>query len=298
MSIFASIREFIREKILSRFTSRAALVIVVLICVMLLLIQYFRRDDAVSPLSIAGVVVIPFQEGVNRAGNFLFRTEQERLSLNEAKDRIKELEGEVASLQRELDGLQQISVENAELRALLSAAEQYPEYEMEEALIIGNDGVNSFERFTINKGTADGIRVNMNVINQDGLIGIVTYTGLNYAVVTSIIEDGVNVSAMTKNGHENCIVTGDLLHSGTERLVLENALGDVDFSADSTLLTSNISDRFLPGLLIGYAVDVTQNEGGLTQSGYVTTAVDFNRLKEVLVITTMREALQDQEEKK
>ena len=169
---------------------------------------------------------------------------------------------------------------------------------MEEALIIGNDGVNSFERFTINKGTSDGIRVNMNVINDEGLIGIVTYAGLNYAVVTSIIEEGMNVSAMTKNGHENCIVSGDFAQSGKGRLLLENALSSVDLQNDGTLVTSFISDRFLPNLLIGYAVDVTENEGGLTQSGYVTTAVDFSRLSEVLVITTMHDTLQDAEEGK
>ena len=298
MSIIASIGRFIKERILSHFTSKVALIIVVFFCVLSLMYQYFKRDDAVSLLSIAGAVVEPFQEGANTVGSFLFRKEQDRISLAEAKAKIRELQRENADIRRSLDSLNQMAVENAELRSLLHAKEQYPEYEMEEALIIGCDGVNSFERFTINKGTSDGIRVNMNVINDDGLIGIVTYTGLNYAVVTSIIEEGMNVSAMTKNGHENCIVSGDLANSGKGKLILENALSDVDFKNDGTLVTSYISDRFLPNLLIGYAVDVEENEGGLTQSGFVTTAVDFSRLSEVLVITTMHDKLLDQEEGK
>ena len=243
-------------------------------------------------------MVIPFQEGVNKVGSALFRNEQDRLSLNEAKERIKELERENMELTQKLENMNQTALQNTELRGLLKASEQYPDFEMEEALIIGNDGVNSFERFTINKGTADGIRVNMNVINKDGLIGIVTFTGLNYAIVTSIIENGMNVSAMTRTGHENCIVTGDLAHSGTGTMLLENARSDVDFSGDGALVTSFISDKFLPGLLIGYAKDVTVNAGGLTQSGTVTTAVDFTRLSEVLVITTLREALVDSEDGK
>ena len=105
----------------------------------------------------------------------------------------------------------------------------------------------------------------------------------------------MNVSAMTKNGHENCIVSGDLARSGNGRLLLENALSGVDLLNDGTLVTSYISDRFLPNLLIGYAVDVHENEGGLTQSGYVTTAVAFTRLSEVLVITTMHDKLLDSE---
>ena len=295
MSIFANIGQFIKTRILSHFTSKVALIVVVLACVLSLMYQYFKRDDAVSILSIAGAVVEPFQEGANTVGSFIFRTEQDRISLEDAKEQIKEQQREIADLKRSLDELNQLQVENATLRALLNAKEQYPEYEMEEALIIGNDGVNSFERFTINKGTSDGIQVNMNVINDEGLIGIVTYTGLNYSVVTSIIEEGMNVSAMTKNGHENCIVSGDLARSGNGRLLLENALSGVDLLNDGTLVTSYISDRFLPNLLIGYAVDVHENEGGLTQSGYVTTAVDFTRLSEVLVITTMHDKLLDSE---
>lgn len=298
MSIFANFVQFIKEHILSHFTSKVALIAVVLACVLSLMYQYFRRDDAVSLLSIAGAVVEPFQEGANTVGDFLFRKEQDRISLTEAKNQIRELKREIADLRRNLDSMNQMSVENANLQALLQAKEQYPEYEMEEARIIGNDGVNSFVRFTINKGTSDGIRVNMNVINDEGLVGIVTYTGLNYAVVTAIIEEGMNVSAMTKNGHENCIVSGDLARSGQGKLLLENALSDVDLTNDGTLVTSFISDRFLPNLLIGYAVDVQENEGGLTQSGYVTTAVDFTRLDEVLVITTMHEELKDSEEGK
>ncbi len=298
MSILASIRQFIKEHILSHFTSKMALIGVVLICTASLLYQYFRRDDSASLMSVVGAVIEPFQEGANTVGRFLFRSEQDRISLSDAREKIRELQRENEDLRRDLNDLRQLSVENAELRGLLHAKEQYPAYEMEEALIIGNDGVNSFERFTINKGTSDGIKVNMNVINAEGLVGIVTYTGLNYAIVTSIIEEGMNVSAMTKNGRENCIVSGDLKRSGTGRLLLENALIDVDLLNDGTLVTSNISDRFLPDLLIGYAVDVTENEGGLTQSGYVTTAVDFTKLNEVLVITTMREELKDEEEGK
>ena len=295
MSLFASIGEFIKKRILSHLTPKMALIAVVSVCVILLMLQYFRREDAVSPLSIAGVVVIPFQEGVNKVGSVLFKSEQDRLSLSEAKERISALEQENLELLKKLENMNQTALENTELRGLLKATEQFPEFEMEAALIIGNDGVNSFERFTINKGTADGIRTDMNVINKDGLIGIVTYTGLNYAVVTSIIEDGMNVSAMTRTGHDNCIVTGDLSHSGTGTLLLTNARSDVDRTKDGALVTSLISDRFLPGLLIGYAGDVTVNAGGLTKSGTVTTAVDFTRLSEVLVITTLREELKETE---
>lgn len=296
MTTLQSIGKFLKDHVFSRFKAKVALFVVTALCLASLLYQYFMREDAISIVTIAGAVVVPFQEGVNEIGGFLFKKESDRIELAEAKKEIEELERENAELYRKIDDLRSLGVENEELRSLLFAKERLQDYEMEEAQIIGNDGVNCFERFTINKGSVDGIKVNMNVINNDGLIGIVTHVGLNYAIVTSIIEDGMNVSAMTKNGHENCIVSGDLSLSGAHEMRLDNALASVKLEEDSTLVTSYISDKFLPNLLIGYAEEVTVNSGDLTKSATVKTAVDFTDLNEVLVITTMREDLKETEE--
>ena len=56
------------------------------------------------------------------------------------------------------------------------------------------------------------------------------------------------------------------------------------------IVTSNISEKYLPGILIGYAKDVTTDANNLTQSGYLVPAVDFEHLQEVLVITQKKEA--------
>ncbi len=293
MSIFSSIGKFFKVHIFDHFTAKVCLILVTVLCVVSLLYHYFMREDAVSVVTVVGAVVVPFQEGANKVGSLLFKAEEERMNLVQAQEKIAELESLNADLNRKLDDADSLFVENEELRALLLAKERLSDYEMLEAEVIGNDGINCFERFTINRGSMDGIKVDMNVINNDGLIGVVTQVGLNYAIVTSIIEDGMNVSAMTKNGHENCIVTGDLTNSGKSTLLLKNALTDVDLKGDSTLVTSYISDKYLPNLLIGYAENVTVNNGSLTQSGTVKTAVDFSRISYVLVITTMREELQE-----
>ena len=295
MTVFSSIKAFFENHIFSKFTSRIVIVIISALCVFSILFHYFTREDAVPLTTVVGVFVVPFQEGANEVGSFLFRTDQNRRNLKEARAYINDLEKENLELKRKLDDVSSVLVENEEFRALLRAKERLSDYEMEEAKVIGNDGINSFERFTINKGSMDGIKVDMNVINADGLVGIVTDVGLNYAIVTSIIEDNMNVSAMTRFGHENCIASGDLELSGTGKMNLTNALSTFDVEKDNGIVTSDISDKFLPGLLIGYAEDVTLNSDGLTKSGTIRTAVDFNRLNEVLVITTMREQLQETE---
>jgi len=290
------IKEFYRNHIRRRLTSGAALLVVVVLCLTSLTLRYFSRDDAISPLLLAGAVVVPLQEGINEIGSFLFRSEQERLDLRAAREQIEELEKENIALRMRIDGLDDLESENRELRTLLNAAERLTEYSFVEATVIGNDGVNIFRRFLINRGTRDGIAVDMNVVSEDGLVGLVTEVGLNYAVVTTIIEDGINVSAMTKNGHENCIVTGDASVSGPSVLKLGNVLLSVDIENDFTLVTSDISDKYLPGLLIGYADQLTPNADGLTRSGTVSTAADFTKLKEVIVITDLKEKTKEAEE--
>ncbi|MFQ9934619.1 MAG: rod shape-determining protein MreC, partial [Lachnospiraceae bacterium] len=49
-----------------------------------------------------------------------------------------------------------------------------------------------------------------------------------------------------------------------------------------------ISDKYVPGILIGYVSDITDDSNNLTKSGYVTPVVDFTSIEEVLVITQLK----------
>ena len=56
-------------------------------------------------------------------------------------------------------------------------------------------------------------------------------------------------------------------------------------------MTSHVSDRFVQGLFIGYVSEIEVDSNNLTRSGYITPAVDFTKLQEVLVITTTKDDL-------
>ena len=56
---------------------------------------------------------------------------------------------------------------------------------------------------------------------------------------------------------------------------------------------SNISDKYLPGILIGYVSEVEQDSNNITKSGTITPAVDFEHLEEVLVIRKMKQQIED-----
>ena len=150
---------------------------------------------------------------------------------------------------------------------------------------------NWFNTFTIDKGSKDGIKADMNVIAGSGLVGIVTDVGKNYAVVRSIIDDNSNVSGMMLSTNDNCIVSGNLKSMTESNMILFSNLEDVDHkvSTGESVITSNISDKYLPGLLIGYVTEVTDDNNNLTKSGKITPVVDFKHLQDVLVITQLKE---------
>ena len=61
------------------------------------------------------------------------------------------------------------------------------------------------------------------------------------------------------------------------------------------VVTSHISSKYLQGILIGYVSEITTDANNLTRSGYITPAVDFQHLQEVLVITTTKEEMLEKE---
>ena len=130
----------------------------------------------------------------------------------------------------------------------------------------------------------------MNVIADGGLVGIVTETGSHWATVRSIIDDSSNVSAMAASTLDTCLVTGDLtlMEDGKLQFIQMYDKEDV-VSIGDKIVTSNISDKFLRGILIGYISDISTDANNLTKSGYLVPVVDFGHLQEVLVIKKIKE---------
>ena len=155
--------------------------------------------------------------------------------------------------------------------------------------MIGKDSGNWFSTFTIDKGSADGIRVDMNVMAGSGLAGIVTKTGPHWATVRSIIDDESNVSSMILTTTDRCMVRGDLTLMADGKIRFEQLENnDNEVAVGEQIVTSHISDKYLQGILVGYINEINVDANNLTRSGYITPVVDFKNLQEVLVITTTK----------
>lgn len=266
-------------------------------CIIMMLLSSFS-DRASGPFkALANVTVIPLQQGINHIGSWLGDMTENFETMQQLRSENEKLQEQVDSLMTENNYLQEERYELERLQELYQLDSNYAEYEKTAAHVIGSDSGNWFSTFTIDKGSEDGIAVDMNVMAGSGLVGIVVDVGPTWAKVRSIIDDSSNVSGMVLSTSDRCIVSGDLalMSDGQIRFEqMENNENEV--SVGDQIVTSYISDKYLQGILIGYVSEVTVDSNNLTRSGYITPAVDFKNIQEVLVITTTKAQLTGESE--
>lgn len=259
------------------------------VCIVLIILS-FVMDGFLRPVKNAvAKAVIPVQTGMNQIGTWI---SDKADSLNELKDVMAEneaLKKEIAQYKEEKSISVQEKNELKRLRELYKLDNQYSAYPKVGARIISKNTGNWFSTFTINKGSDDGIAVDMNVIGSGGLVGIVAEVGDKYAIVRGIIDDESNVSAQFSSTSDGCMVKGDLTLINDGILSVINIKKDAKVSEGDMIVTSNISSKFLPGILIGYAKNIKEDPNNLTKSAQLTPVVDFAHLEEVLVITKLKD---------
>lgn len=269
------------------------LLILAIICIVLMGLSGFAESGK-GPLSwAAGYTIVPMQKGINRVGMWIGDVSENFATLQEIKKENKELKSRLEEMTTENNRLQQNSATLERYKELYKMDQNTADYPKVAANVIASENSNWFSKFTIDKGSNDGIREDMNVLSGTGLVGIVTEVGPNWATVSSIIDDK-NVSAMILTTFDKCIVSGDLQTGQDGLLKFEQlANNENEVAVGEQVVTSNISSKYLQGLLVGYISEVNVDSNNLTRSGYIIPATDFKELQEVLVITTTKQDLID-----
>ena len=238
----------------------------------------------------AGMIVVPFEKSINGIGSWIGEINQTFQDKQDLIDKNQELQDAVDTLTEQNNILIQNQSELSRLQELYNLDEEYSSYPKVAARIISKDPGNWYDTFMINRGSNDGIRVDNNVIAGKGLVGIVTEVGPNWATARAIIDDSSNVSAMTVGTDDTCVVEGELelIDEGKLRF---SQLYDKDdkVTVGERVVTSNISDKYVEGLFIGYVSEIELDTNNLTKAGTIVTPVDFQHLKDVFVITVNKQ---------
>ena len=285
-----------REPIRPNVPPRYLLLLVTCLCVGLIVVTYYT-NILDGPLSgFANYVVVPFQNGVSRIGEWMIEKEELVRDIQELQEENAALKEENEELSVTNNALQQERTELLELRELYELDQTYADFEKTGARVIAKDSGSWYHSFVINKGTADGLELDMNILSGGGLVGRITYIGENWARVKTIIDDDSNVSATVLSTQDNLVISGDLtLYEEGVIAFSELYDPDGDVQIGDSVVTSNISDKYLPGILIGYITQINEDSNNLTRSGTITPAVDFSHLDTVLVILENKQTVEEDE---
>ena len=271
------------------------LLILTMVC-LLLIGASVAFEEVLTPLRfITGVTITPMQKGINAVGNWVTDKIDMLADIRDLQAENEELRTQLDAYQSENKMIMSDTNELNDLRKLYELDSRYPDYEKVAANVISKDSGNWFDTFILDKGFNAGIQVGCNVMAGNGLVGIVTEVGPNYSKVRAIIDDNSNVSAMFLTNSSLCNVVGDEKYMDDGYIRVEHIDKDLDVSEGDELVTSNISDKFLPGITIGYVQNLTLDSNNLTMSADLVPAVDFDNIQTVLVVLELKQSKEGNE---
>ena len=186
------------------------------------------------------------------------------------------------TLADEVNRLREARLENLRLRQLLGLKER-GEFGFVAANIIGKNLQLLRNTVTLDAGERNGLRADMPIVTENGLAGKIVATSGRFAVAQILYNKDIRVSAKIERSR----VDGIIRWEGGSALALQDVAKTLDVQAGDVVITSEYSSFFPPGIRIGVVSSARGAEGSLFQSVEVRPAVDFSRLEEVFVITSM-----------
>ncbi len=152
------------------------------------------------------------------------------------------------------------------------------------AHIIGRHVSNWYQAMVIDKGTRDGIRAEMGVITDAGVVGRIVRVNPTTSVMLLLSDPNVAITGMIQSSRDEGIIQGT--PQGTINMKYLPPLANIQ--VDDPIVTSGLTDDFPRGLQIGHIHKITKSATDLFQTGEVTPIVDFSQLEGVLVITSFQ----------
>ncbi|HEY4611772.1 MAG TPA: rod shape-determining protein MreC [Bacteroidota bacterium] len=178
----------------------------------------------------------------------------------------------------ETSKLRDARLENIRLRTMLGLKERFSE-KLIAASVVSKSLTLSRNTLTLDMGEADGVRPLMPVVNEAGVVGIVTATSEHYAIVNLLLNTSFRASAKVERSRVDGIIAWD----GND-LLLKNVVKTLDVVPGDVVMTSEYSSTFPPNIRIGVVSDVREQQGTLFKTIIVTPSVDVVRLEEVFIL--------------
>ena len=258
--------------------------IIVTIIILIFLVVITNTDVAKMSYieNIVSTIVMPIQNGLAYLKNKIAGNDSFFQNINNLQAENEELKKRNSELEQALREFEIVKSENDTLKEYMNLKEKYKDYSTIPAYVINRDIGNYSNTIVINAGEKDGIKENMTVIADEGLVGHVISTTDHTAKVQTIVDTATAVTSTISTTKDTIIVQGTLddntllkaTYIPTEASVLQ---GD-------SVETSGLGGIYPKGIHIGTIKEVFNTKNPTDRYATVEPAVNFSKLATVLVI--------------
>ena len=232
----------------------------------------------VAPFRAAGTALTKTAE---RYYSYMFRYE----ALEAENEALKKQVAELQDTARKADATER---ENTRLRNTMKLLESHDTYEEVDAYISGWSSTAWSNSLTINRGTSAGITENMVAITDNGeVVGLVSQVGPNFAVVKTVLDSTLEISATIATSGYNGMVSGGYIEGNDKYLQMDYLPSSAIIRNKDQVVTSG-STLYPRGLILGSVVDAGFKETGVAKYAVLKPAAEISSLEQIFIVTNFR----------
>ena len=263
-------------------TGKIGIIITAVVVVILVIISNTGINNLSFAENAVNKIIMPIQNGLTYLKNKINKNDAFFANVEELKKENDELKEKNSQIETSLRELEIIKAENETLKQFLGLTEKYSTYTSKPAYIIAKDTSNFNNVFIINLGEKDGVKPNMTVIADKGLVGHIISVADNTAKVQTIISTSNTVSATLGTSRDNVICRGTL----EDNKIKANYISvNASVAEGENVETSGMGGIYPKGIHIGTVQEVVNTKNVTDRHLIITPAVDFDKVETVLVIT-------------
>lgn len=267
------------------FTNRVRVVLLIAVVLALAIAIIGSLTRLSFPNMVVQGILTPIRSGVSKLTdeaqqlyNYAFKYE----SLAAENTALKQ---QLAALEEDARKADAISRENERLRALLELKQAHEDYELVDGYIIARSSNDWTNTFTINTGTNVGIKAGMCAITaHNEVVGVVSEVGPNYAIIKSVLDSSLEISASLASSGENGIVRGSYTPGLAGLLRMDYLPSSAVIRINDQVVTTG-STVYPRNLILGYVTDADFNDTGVAKYALLKPAVDVASLEQVFIVT-------------
>lgn len=267
------------------FSTRVRVVLIIAVALAIVLAVVGNLTGLSLPDMFVKGVLTPVRTGVSKLADsaqqlydYMFEYE----SLTAENEALKE---QIAQMEQDARRAASVARENERLRSWLGLTQTREDFKSVDCYIISRSSQQWSSTFTVNKGTSSGIEAGMCAVTANGeLVGLVSEAGSNYAVVKTVLDSSLEISATIASSGYNGMVQGGYA-SGLDGLLRMDYLPSSAVIRNHDQVVTSGSTVYPRDLVMGYVVDAGFDDTGVAKYALLEPAVNVGSLEQVFIIT-------------